>query len=87
MNELDSLIKAITNSSAKYEERKQTVSIYLKEQDDTYYIICNKDNFKTCTFYATVKNKPYTELISKEQFNKIKESIKKWQSLHKKNYC
>ncbi len=87
MNELDSLIKAITNSSAKYEERKQTVSIYLKEQDDTYYIICNKDNFKTCTFYATVKNKPYTELISKEQFNKIKESIKKWQNLHKKNYC
>ena len=77
MNELDSLSKAITNSSAKYEERKQTVSIYLKEQDDTYYIICNKDNFKTCTFYATVKNKPYTELISKEQFNKIKESIKK----------
>jgi uncharacterized membrane protein (UPF0182 family) len=77
MNELDSLIKTITNSSAKYEERKQTVSIYLKEQDDTYYIICNKDNFKTCTFYATVKNKPYTELISKEQFNKIKESIKK----------
>lgn len=77
MNELDSLIKTITNSFAKYEERKQTVSIYLKEQDDTYYIICNKDNFKTCTFYATVKNKPYTELISKEQFNKIKESIKK----------
>jgi uncharacterized membrane protein (UPF0182 family) len=77
MNELDSLIKTITNSSAKYEERKQTVSIYLKEQDNTYYIICNKDNFKTCTFYATVKNKPYTELISKEQFNKIKESIKK----------
>jgi uncharacterized membrane protein (UPF0182 family) len=77
MNELDSLIKTITNSSAKFEERKQTVSIYLKEQDDTYYIICNKDNFKTCTFYATVKNKPYTELISKEQFNKIKESIKK----------
>ena len=77
MNELDSLIKAITNSSAKYEERKQTVSIYLKEQDDTYYIICNKDNFKTCTFYATVKNKPYNESISKEQFNKIKESIKK----------
>jgi len=77
MNELDSLIKSITNSSAKYEERKQTVSIYLKEQDDTYYIICNKDNFKTCTFYATVKNKPYTESISKEQFNKIKESIKK----------
>jgi uncharacterized membrane protein (UPF0182 family) len=77
MTELDSLIKAITNSSAKYEERKQTVSIYLKEQDDTYYIICNKDNFKTCTFYATVKNKPYTESISKEQFNKIKESIKK----------
>lgn len=77
MNELDSLIKTITNSSAKYEERKQTVSIYLKEQDDTYYIICNKDNFKSCTFYATVKNKPYTELISKEQFIKIKESIKK----------
>jgi uncharacterized membrane protein (UPF0182 family) len=77
MNELDSLIKTITNSSAKFEERKQTVSIYLKEQDDTYYIICNKDNFKTCTFYATVKNKPYTESISKEQFNKIKESIKK----------
>ena len=77
MNELDSLIKTITNSSAKFEERKQTVSIYLKEQDDTYYIICNKDNFKTCTFYATVRNKPYTELISKEQFNKIKESIKK----------
>ena len=77
MNELDSLIKTITNSSAKFEERKQTVSIYLKEQDDTYYIICNKDNFKTCTFYATVKNKPYTELISKEQFIKIKESIKK----------
>ena len=77
MTEVESLIDKVFNSSAKYEERKQTVSIYLKEQDDTYYIICNKDNFKTCTFYATVKNKPYTELISKEQFNKIKESIKK----------
>ena len=77
MNELDSLIKAITNSSAKYEERKQTVSIYLKEQDDTYYIICNKDNFKTCTFYATVKNKSITETISKETFNKVKKRITK----------
>jgi len=77
MTEVETLIDKVFNSLAKYEERKQTVSIYLKEQDDTYYIICNKDNFKTCTFYATVKNKPYTELISKEQFNKIKESIKK----------
>ena len=55
MNELDSLIKAITNSSAKYEERKQTVSIYLKEQDNTYYIICNKDNFKRCSFVGSIK--------------------------------
>jgi len=77
MNELDSLIKTITNSSAKYEERKQTVSIYLKEQDDTYYIICNKDNFKTCTFYATVKNKSITEIIPKETFNKVKKRITK----------
>ena len=77
MTEVETLIDKVFNSSAKYEERKQTVSIYLKEENDTYYIICNKDNFKTCTFYATVKNKPYTELISKEQFNKIKESIKK----------
>ena len=87
MNELDSLIKAITNSSAKYEERKQTVSIYLKEQDDTYYIICNKDNFKTCTLFATVKNKPITETISKEIFYKVKKKITKWQNLHMKNNC
>ena len=77
MNELDSLIKAITNSSAKYEERKQTVSIYLKEQDDTYYIICSKENFKECTFFATVKNVPYNETITREEFYKIKEFIKK----------
>ena len=77
MTEVETLIDKVFNSLAKYEERKQTVSIYLKEENDTYYIICNKDNFKTCTFYATVKNKPYTESISKEQFNKIKESIKK----------
>ena len=76
-NEIAGYITKMLQRQAKFEERKQTVSIYLKEQDDTYYIICNKDNFKTCTFYATVKNKPYTELISKEQFNKIKESIKK----------
>ena len=75
--QLPDLIKKIKNPLAKFNDRTKTSSIYLKENDDTYYIICNKDNFKTCTFYATVKNKPYTELISKEQFNKIKESIKK----------
>ena len=77
MNELDSLIKAITKPSAKYEERKQTLYIYLKEEDDTYYIICNKDNFKTCTFFATVKNQAYNETITRQQFDKIKEGIKK----------
>jgi len=77
MTEVETLIDKVFNSSAKYEERKQTVSIYLKEQDDTYYIICNKDNFKTCTFYATVKNKSITEIIPKETFNKVKKRITK----------
>lgn len=77
MTEVESLIDKVFNSLAKYEERKQTVSIYLKEQDDTYYIICNKDNFKTCTFYATVNNKPITETISKDLFYKVKKKIAK----------
>ncbi len=77
MTEVETLIDKVFNSLAKYEERKQTVSIYLKEQDDTYYIICNKDNFKTCTLFATVKNKPITETISKEIFYKVKKKITK----------
>ena len=75
MTEVESLIDKVFNSSAKYEERKQTVSIYLKEKDDTYYIICNKDNFKTCTFFATVKNKSITETISKDVFYKVKKKF------------
>ena len=77
MTEVETLIDKVFNSSAKYEERKQTVSIYLKEQDDTYYIICNKENFKECSFFATVKNVSYNETISREEFYKIKDYIKK----------
>ena len=77
MTEVETLIDKVFNSLAKYEERKQTVSIYLKEQDDTYYIICNKENFKECTFFATVKNVSYNETITREEFYKIKDYIKK----------
>jgi hypothetical protein len=77
MTDVETLINKVFNSSAKYEERKQTVSIYLKEQDDTYYIICNKDNFNTCTFFATVKNKSITETISKDLFYQVKKKITK----------
>ena len=77
MTDVETLINKVFNSSAKYEERKQTVSIYLKEQDDTYYIICNKDNFYTCTFFATVKNKSITETISKDLFYQVKKKITK----------
>ena len=47
------------------------------KKDDTYYIICSKENFKECTFFATVKNVPYNETISRDEFYKIKEFIKK----------
>ena len=86
--EITDLVKKIKNPLAKYNDGEKTTSIYLKEKDDTYYIICSKENFKECTFFATVKNVPYNETISREEFYKIKEFIKKkWQSLHKKNNC
>lgn len=84
--EITDLVKKIKNPLAKYNEGEKTTSIYLKEKDDTYYIICSKENFKECTFFATVKNVPYNETISRDEFYKIKEFIKKkWQSLTPKN--
>lgn len=84
--EITDLVKKIKNPLAKYNEGEKTTSIYLKEKDDTYYIICSKENFKECTFFATVKNVPYNETISRDEFYKIKEFIKKkWQSLTTKN--
>ena len=73
----EDLIKKIKSPNAKYNDGTKTQSIYLKEKDDTYYIICNKENFKECTFFATVKNVSYNETISREEFYKIKESLKK----------
>ena len=84
--EITDLVKKIKNPLAKFNEGEKTTSIYLKEKDDTYYIICSKENFKECTFFATVKNVPYNETISRDEFYKIKEFIKKkWQSLTPKN--
>ena len=44
--EITDLVKKIKNPLAKYNEGEKTTSIYLKEKDDTYYIICSKENFK-----------------------------------------
>ena len=71
--QLTDLVKKIKNPN----DRTKTSSIYLKDKDDTYYIICNKENFKECTFFATVKNVSYNETISREEFYKIKDYIKK----------
>jgi len=75
--QLTDLIKKIKNPLAKFNDRTKTSSIYLKDNDDTYYIICNKENFKECTFFATVKNVAYNETITREKFYKIKDYIKK----------
>ncbi len=75
--QLSDLVKKIKNPLAQFNDRTKTSSIYLKEEDDTYYIICNKENFKECSFFATVKNVSYNETISREEFYKIKEFIKK----------
>ena len=75
--QITDLVKNIKNPLAKFNEGEKTTSIYLKEKDDTYYIICSKENFKECTFFATVKNVPYNETISRDEFYKIKEFIKK----------
>ena len=71
------LVKKIKNPLAKFNDGEKTSSIYLKEKDDTYYVICSKENFKECTFLATVKNVSYNETLSREEFYKIKEYIKK----------
>ncbi len=71
------LVKKIKNPLAKFNDGEKTTSIYLKDQEDTYYVICSKENFKECTFFATVKNVSYNETISREEFYKIKEYIKK----------
>jgi len=73
----EELINKIKSPNAKYNDGTKTQSIYLKEKDDTYYIICNKENFKECTFFATVKNVSYNETISREEFYKIKDYVKK----------
>jgi len=75
--ELTDLIKKIKNPLSKFNDGNKTSSIYLKENDDTYYIICSKENFNECTFFATVKNKSYNELITRQDFYKIKDCIKK----------
>ncbi len=71
------LVKKIKNPLAKFNDGEKTTSIYLKDQEDTYYVICSKENFKECTFFATVKNVSYNETLSREEFYKIKEYIKK----------
>ena len=71
------LVKKIKNPLAKFNDGEKTTSIYLKDQEDTYYVICSKENFKECTFFATVKNVSYNETISREEFYKIKEYVKK----------
>jgi hypothetical protein len=75
--QITDLVKKIKNPLAKYNDGEKTTSIYLKEKDDTYYVICSKENFKECTFFATVKNVPYNETITRDEFYKIKEFIKK----------
>ena len=75
--QLSDLVEKIKNPLSKYNDGTKTQSIYLKEQDDTYYIICNKENFKECSFFATVKNVSYNETITREEFYKIKDLIKK----------
>ncbi|MEN9372358.1 MAG: hypothetical protein RLZZ64_1433 [Bacteroidota bacterium] len=75
--QITDLVKKIKNPLAKYNDGEKTTSIYLKDNDDTYYVICSKENFKECTFFATVKNVPYNETISRDEFYKIKEFIKK----------
>ena len=75
--EITDLVKKIKNPLAKFNDGEKTSSIYLKEKDDTYYVICSKENFKECTFFATVKNVSYNETLSREEFYKIKEYIKK----------
>ena len=71
------LVKKIKNPLAKFNDGEKTTSIYLKDQEDTYYVICSKENFKECTFFATVKNVSYNETLSREEFYKIKEYVKK----------
>ena len=75
--ELSDLVKKIKNPLAKFNDGEKTTSIYLKDKGDTYYVICSKENFKECTFFATVKNVSYNETLSREEFYKIKEYIKK----------
>jgi hypothetical protein len=75
--QITDLVKKITNPLAKFNDGEKTSSIYLKDKDDTYYVICSKENFKECTFFATVKNVSYNETISREEFYKIKAQIKK----------
>lgn len=75
--ELSDLVKKIKNPLAKFNDGEKTSSIYLKDKGDTYYVICSKENFKECTFFATVKNVSYNETLSREEFYKIKEYIKK----------
>ena len=71
------LVKKIKNHNARYNDGEKTTSIYIKDNDDTYYIICSKENFKECTFFATVKNVSYNETLTREEFYKIKDFIKK----------
>lgn len=75
--QVSDLVKKIKNPLAKFSEGDKTSSIYLKEENDTYYIICSKEHFKECTFFATVKNVAYNETLSRDEFQKIKEYIKK----------
>lgn len=75
--QISDLVKKVKNPLARFNDGEKTSSIYLKDNEDTYYIICSKENFKECTFFATVKNVSYNETISREEFQKIKEFIKK----------
>lgn len=75
--QLSDLAQKLKNPLSKFNDGDKTSSIYLKENDDTYYVICSKEHFKECTFFATVKNVSYNETMTRDQFQKIKEYIKK----------
>ena len=83
--ELTDMVDRIKNPLSTYRDGEKTQSIYLKQNGDTFYVICSKDNFKECTFFATVDNVSYVKILPRDEFYMIKEYIKKCQSTQKTN--
>jgi hypothetical protein len=75
--QVSDLVKKIKNPLARFNDGDKTTSIYYKENEDWYYLICSKEHFKECTFLCTVNNVNYNETLSRTEFQKIKEYIKK----------